>query len=46
MPPECVRDTNWDLQVLNDVCVDSSNPTIVYEDKFGTIRWTDEVQGL
>ena len=43
---ECVRDTNWVRQVLNDVGVDVSKPTIVYQDNLGTIRWTDEVQGL
>lgn len=43
---ECVREVNWVRQVLKELGFDTEEPTCVYQDNLGTIRWTDEVQGL
>lgn len=43
---QCVRDEQLVRQFLLELDLDSHEPTKVYQDNLGAIRWTEEVQGL
>ena len=42
----CVRDVQWMRAVLDELQGHQGKPTVIYQDNLGTIRWTEDVQGL
>ena len=42
----CIRDVVWVRALLADLQSRQQSETVIYQDNLGTIRWTDDVQGL
>lgn len=42
----CMHEVNWVLLVLKELWAEQMDPTIIFQDSLGTIKWKEEIQGL